>query len=354
MPQRGHDSKKSLYRRPNRSCSTIGRFIEGEDFQTDQTQGGSIKVFREASICLETRRITGGVTKVEVVVDGEVIAYTEKQDIEREIQKRNPRHFNQPAGSLLTIHPLSEVGVSSTKFKTTHLPDGTEVQMPVDTFLETATVLDLLKHPLPGAAKASISSRITLQDFIGAIKAWKERTSTSPSGRHLGHYKLLVKTYEDKTSSKDLKAAAGQILNLMVDMMDLASNKGFILDRWTKVINVFMIYKKPGVYLIHKLRVIHLFEADYNFIIGTIFGRRAMYSGVDNDTLHTSQWTQPGRQCLDVVVMRELTLAVAKMTRTHLAGFENDASACYDRIVMYLVSAIFDRMGVPPCPIRLQ
>jgi hypothetical protein len=34
--------------------------------------------------------------------------------------------------------------------------------------------------------------------------------------------------------------------------------------------------------------------------------------------------------------MRELTLAVAKMTKNPLAGFENDASACYDRIVMNL------------------
>jgi hypothetical protein len=115
-----------------------------------------------------------------------------------------------------------------------------------------------------------------------------------------------------------------------------------------------MIYKKAGVDLMKKLRVIHLFEADYNFIIGTIFGRRAMYSGVDNKTLHSSQWAQPGRQCSDVVVMRELTLATAKMTKTPLAGFENDASACYDRIVMNLVSAIFDRLGVPPGPLRLQ
>jgi hypothetical protein len=91
--------------------------------------------------------------------------------VEREIQKRNPRHFKQPVGSPFTIHPLSEVGVSSTKFKIAHLPDGTEVKMPVDTFLETATVLDLLKRPLPGVAKATISSRITLQDFTGAIKA---------------------------------------------------------------------------------------------------------------------------------------------------------------------------------------
>ena len=52
--------------------------------------------------------------------------------------------------------------------------------------------------------------------------------------------------------------------------------------------------------------------------------------------------------------MRELTFAVAKLTKTPIAGFENDASACYDRIVMNLVSVIFDRMGVPIGPLRLQ
>jgi hypothetical protein len=124
----------------------------------------------------------------------------------------------------------------------------------------------------------------------------------------------LVKVLEDTQAKPEARQAAGEILQLMVDIMDLASDKGFILERWTTVVNV-MIYKKPGVYLMNKLRVIHLFEADYNFIIGTIFGRRAMYSGVDNHSLHDSQWAQPGRQCSDVVVMRELTLAVSKLPR---------------------------------------
>jgi hypothetical protein len=139
----------------------------------------------------------------------------------------------------------------------------------------------------------------------------------------------------------------------MVDIMDLASDRGFTLDRWTKVINV-MIYKKIGVYLVHRLCVIHLFEADYNFIIDTILGRRAMYSGVDNKTLHPSQWVQPGRQYSDVVVLRELTLAVAKLTKTPFEGFENNASACYDRIVMNIVGAVFQHMGVPEGPLCLQ
>jgi hypothetical protein len=174
----------------------------------------------------------GGVTKVEVVtVDGDVVAYTEKKDVEREIQKRNPKHFNQPAGTPFIIFPLSEVGVTATQFKTSHLPDGRAVKMPSDTFLETKNLLDLLKAPLPGVAQAKISSQISMTDFTSAIHNWNERTSTPPSGRYLGHYKLLVKTHKDRHAKPALHEAADDILQLvLVDIMDLACNKGFILD----------------------------------------------------------------------------------------------------------------------------
>ena len=38
-----------------------------------------------------------------------------------------------------------------------------------------------------------IDTVITPDQFISAIKIWKEQTSTSPSGRHLGHYKTIIK-----------------------------------------------------------------------------------------------------------------------------------------------------------------
>ena len=166
-------------------------------------------------------------------------------------------------------------------------------------------------------------------------------------------YKLMVKTMEDTHDLEEVRNAAHDILTLMVQVLDLVSEEGFILERWIKVISV-MIYKNPGVYLIDEMRVIHLFEADYNFVIGTIFGRRALYSRVNNHTLHLSQWAQPGCQCSDAVIMQELTIGVSKMTKTPLAGFENDALTYYNQIVMNLVSAVFDWMGVPQGPIRLQ
>jgi hypothetical protein len=37
-----------------------------------------------------------------------------------------------------------------------------------------------------------IDSNISDDDLIDGFKKWKESTSTSPSGQHLGHYKAIV------------------------------------------------------------------------------------------------------------------------------------------------------------------
>jgi len=40
------------------------------------------------------------------------------------------------------------------------------------------------------------SSFITTEDFDSRMRKWRESTSTSPSGCHLGHYKVLVATLD--------------------------------------------------------------------------------------------------------------------------------------------------------------
>jgi hypothetical protein len=101
----------------------------------------------------------------------------------------------------------------------------------------------------------------------------------SPSGQHLGIYKTLVTVHINSSgefadnSADDLTtlSKAGQILGLIHGLETTAARLGFYLRRWTKVINV-MIHKEPGNYNLEKLRVIHLFEADFNLIVGILFG----------------------------------------------------------------------------------
>ena len=43
---------------------------------------------------------------------------------------------------------------------------------------------------------APLNTQIKLEDFTKGIREWKESTSTSPTGRHLGHYKVALQDKE--------------------------------------------------------------------------------------------------------------------------------------------------------------
>jgi hypothetical protein len=47
---------------------------------------------------------------------------------------------------------------------------------------------------IPGAEAES--QFVNMEEFVGKFRAWRETTSTSPSRRHLGHYKALVTTID--------------------------------------------------------------------------------------------------------------------------------------------------------------
>jgi hypothetical protein len=63
-----------------------------------------------------------------------------------------------------------------------------------------------------------------------------------------------------------------------------------------------MIYKKPGVIELDKVRVIHLFEADFNLLIGVYFGRCSMHHQVDRQLIHKGQFRKPGGECQDAAL----------------------------------------------------
>jgi hypothetical protein len=60
--------------------------------------------FSKLSYTLKPPGTKGGVTRVEVKVQGSVVAYTDKHDVEQETQKYTRKHFNQAAGTPFTDH----------------------------------------------------------------------------------------------------------------------------------------------------------------------------------------------------------------------------------------------------------
>jgi hypothetical protein len=135
-------------------------------------------------------------------------------------------------------------------------------------------------------------------------------STTSPSGRHLGLYKSLVTAHCDSGGEFDgasdkyslsTKRKATLILQAIHRLAITVAERGLYLTRWIYVINV-MIYKKIGV-----LRVIHLFEADFNLLVGLIFGRRTVHNAVDSNRIHPSQFEKKAGNAWTLLLPRSST-----------------------------------------------
>jgi hypothetical protein len=108
------------------------------------------------------------------------------------------------------------------------------------------------------AIRAPLTTKIIETDYINKIKNWKESTSTSPSGLHLGHYHAMVARHEysglTNSLEKDelnMKQSAIQTAHL-VALTNYALTHGYFFERWRTVVNV-MLHKEPGNSKIHHL-----------------------------------------------------------------------------------------------------
>ena len=119
-----------------------------------------------------------------------------------------------------------------------------------------------------------VSSHFSIADIKQGYAAWKEHTSTSPEGDHLGMYKVLLKdlgtmTIGDRLAS-DVQNDAWFIITCI---LNLGATYGLSLPRWEKTVCV-MIEKSPGNHLLNKLRRIFIMANDYNLAVGSLVGRR--------------------------------------------------------------------------------
>ena len=99
-----------------------------------------------------------------------------------------------------------------------------------------------------------------------------------------------------------------------------------------------MIYKEQGNVKIHGLRVIHMYKADYNFLVGVVW-REAIQHAQQLREINQGQYGGcPGRDYTSVAYLEELRRNISFLTCTSYANFDNDAASCYDRMLMSVTS----------------
>jgi hypothetical protein len=104
-----------------------------------------------------------------------------------------------------------------------------------------------------------------------------------------------------------------QLLQGQLDLLNYAIRHSYSYKRWHKVAT-FMIRKDPQASKIHRLRVIHMCEADLNLLLGVKW-RSLTHHCMDNDLLHHGQFGGlPGRS----VFLEELQWETARASRRSL------------------------------------
>jgi hypothetical protein len=130
------------------------------------------------------------------------------------------------------------------------------------------------------------------------------------------------------------------LLSSQLAIVNYCIRHAYSLQRWRKVVNV-MILKEPGNIKIHRLRVLHLFEADYSAIHGNK-SRDFVHHAVDHNLFHQEQYGGvPGRECLTVPFIEQLLWEITRASRRPIIRTDFDATSCFDRIIpSWLVAAL--------------
>jgi hypothetical protein len=194
---------------------------------------------------------------------------------------------------------------------------------------ETMRILQTLATQYPAATGTAV---ITPEEFVSTCRAADENTSSSPSGRHIGHYKAILDDH--------------LLVQLHSRMMSLPFKAGFAPERWTKVTDI-MLEKEPNNPRCHRLRILALFESDLNHAKRVIIGRRLLHHMNDNNMIPTMQYgSVPGKHCISAVLKKVLCHDHLQLTKTSGAFLENDAVGCYDRLVNNLVLTLMIKLGL--------
>ena len=135
--------------------------------------------------------------------------------------QRNKKHFSQADGSPFTtsriIKSLGKYGNSSLS------EDIFKGEANIASLSATDATTKILLSLKSTAPKNSIPVYISSKEIELAYRAWREQTSTSPSGLHLGHTKALYKC-EDRNPSKTETTTSKNLSHRMFHIKSLLLN----------------------------------------------------------------------------------------------------------------------------------
>ena len=171
--------------------------------------------------------------------------------------------------------------------------------------------------------------RLTEEEYNLKMKRWPEKTSTSPSQIHLGHHKAPYARHgleKDSDRATALEAIQRNVKSARVKLINFTITEGYSFDRWQNVINT-MILKEPNNFKIHRLRVIHIYEADYNLFLAIMWRKLVRLADKHERLPRTQYGGVPGKCAHDPVYMEETEWDITRCSRKPLVQIDYDAAS---------------------------
>lgn len=185
--------------------------------------------------------------------------------------ERNKHHFGQAQGTPFTVEPLkSQIGPHATSSDSDDILDG---------IFEPGHLVEAARaiiHQLRQGKLLMAPIEITLGMLISAFKKWRTATTTSPSNLYLDLYKMFCTSKPKEAPKQDANNPQPWIVDVffgaLATKLQASINYGIVYDRWKTIVN-YMLEKIDGNPRIDKLHVIQIIEADFNLLMGLVFGR---------------------------------------------------------------------------------
>jgi hypothetical protein len=230
------------------------------------------------------------------------------------------QHFRQASNTPFVTGPIADrFGPFADNHYCEAILNGTFDMSDISAEIEVHDIIQGMQYPDPTTPTTPIDTTITAETFSQVVAHTRERTSSSPLGRHYGHYRTILR---DATLIEDIAAIA-----------NFCFQWGKTLTRWEKVTQP-LLPKEPGTPRINRIRRITLVEADLNICLSEIFGCRLMTNAEKHGLLHKAQFgSRKGRMAISAVLLKRISYDIIRQARMDACMFDNDASACYDRMI---------------------
>lgn len=227
-----------------------------------------------------------------------------------------------------------------------HLADGPVSQQilegtyeyPPDLDPATRLLFEEAAHIYASLSPQEVATYVTPDDFQLFWQTARERTGSSYSGLHFGHY-ITASFYPNLSA---LHAAK----------LSICARNGVALARWGIGLTV-LLEKIMGNVFVHKLRAVCLLEADFNWWNKLIFAKRMMQQAIQDGSIPQECYAKKNSHCNYAVLTKQFFCDSSRVLHHPTGLGECDFGDCYDRAAHPPTSIALQSWGIPKPAIRV-